>query len=706
MGRTRFFHRFERLHHIQLPFFSLTLHGRKETSAFILLLLSPEPMNQSSKFIQSILACAVVSFAPAAAKSYVLESPSGDLSVTVADNAGTLTYSIAAGSRTLVDPSPLTFSIEEKPADIRIKNTKRRKNICEHIKAPHYRQKEFTVCYNEIDLRLSGDRSVTFRAFDNGIAYRFATSAKDSLIINNESFEVRLPENLPVWLSYSTNTKNPFAMAFQSTYASDSISVAREFPAFLPATIDYGDGLKLTLTESDLEAFPGAFVQPDPAARSLKSIHAPYPKTFEAHKHRYQTYVTGTEPYIARVKGTRTYPWRVFAITTDDRQMPVNNLVYALASPSRVSPDMKIQTGKVAWDWWNDWGLKGVPFKAGINNDTYKYIIDFAADNGIEYIVLDEGWYDSSTNDMLTCVPDIDLPALIEYGKKKNVGIVLWTIFNVLDSNLEEICSHYADMGVKGFKVDFLDRDDQQAVDMTYRIADAAARHNLLLDYHGYYKPTGINRTYPNILNFEGVFGMEEAKWTDPSTDMPRYDVTFPYIRMLAGPVDFTPGAMRNGTRKNWKAIYSQPMSMGTRCHQVATYIVYDSPFTMLADAQTNYLSERETLDFITSLPVDFDRTEIIDGRMGESIVTMRQAGDSFFVGGMTDWTPRDVNVNFAFLPEGRQYKATIMKDGVNADRIGEDYALETVTVDSRTVLPVHMASGGGFAMRIDPTGR
>ena len=340
--------------------------------------------------------------------------------------------------------------------------------------------------------------------------------------------------------------------------------------------------------------------------------------------------------------------------------------------------------------------------KAGINMDTYKYYIDFASRNGIEFIVLDEGWYDPKSGDMLTVIPELDLPELIAYGKSKGVEIVLWTVFNVLDSQLEAACKKYADMGIKGFKVDFLDRDDQTAVEMVYRIAEMTARYKLTLDLHGIYKPTGINRTYPHIINFESVFGMEEVKWTDIKNNMPLYDVTFPYIRMMAGPVDYTPGAMRNATKADWRAMYSTPASMGTRCHQLAAYIVHDSPFTMLCDAPTNYLNEQECVDFITSLPVETDSTFIASGELGKYIVTVRKKDVNWYVGGMTNWDRRDVELDFSFLPEGGRYTATLFVDGINADKQAEDYRMEKRIVDRESRMKLHLASGGGFAMKLE----
>lgn len=334
--------------------------------------------------------------------------------------------------------------------------------------------------------------------------------------------------------------------------------------------------------------------------------------------------------------------------------------------------------------------------------DTYKYYIDFASRNGLEFIVLDEGWYAPKSGDMLTVIPELDLPELIAYGKSKGVEIVLWTVFNVLDSQLEAACKKYADMGIKGFKVDFLDRDDQTAVEMVYRIAEMTARYKLILDLHGIYKPTGINRTYPHIINFESVFGMEEVKWTDIKNNMPLYDVTFPYIRMMAGPVDYTPGAMRNATKADWRAMYYTPASMGTRCHQLAAYIVHDSPFTMLCDAPTNYLNEQECVDFIASLPVEVDSTFIASGELGKYIVTVRKKDVNWYIGGMTNWDERDVQLDFSFLPEGMSYTAVLFKDGVNANKQAEDYRKETIRIDKDSRLTLHLASGGGFAMKLE----
>ena len=635
-------------------------------------------------------------------KKYVLSSPDGTLKVEI--SAGNeLAYQVMHGNDTILSHSNIGLVLENGTIvgkTPRITGERRRK-IKDNIESPFYRFKEFVATGNELDLKLKGGFGIIFRAYNEGVAYRFYTTQSSDIIIKEEQAEFNFKEDYTAYLPYTTNDKKPMAMAYQNVYDIIPLSKAQPKLAFLPVTVDCGS-VKLTLLESDLEAYPGMFVQSQQGKYGLKGVFAPYPAKTDFYPWRKQEYVTETTDFISRSRGSRSYPWRVLAITEKDTDMPVNNLVYALASPNRIGDTSWIKTGKVAWDWWNDWNLKGVPFKAGINMDTYKYYIDFASRNGLEFIVLDEGWYDPKSGDMLTVIPELDLPELIVYGKSKGVEIVLWTVFNVLDSQLEAACKKYADMGIKGFKVDFLDRDDQTAVEMVYRIAEMTARYKLTLDLHGIYKPTGINRTYPHIINFESVFGMEEVKWTDIKNNMPLYDVTFPYIRMMAGPVDYTPGAMRNATKADWRAMYYTPASMGTRCHQLAAYIVHDSPFTMLCDAPTNYLNEQECVDFIASLPVEVDSTFIASGELGKYIVTVRKKDVNWYIGGMTNWDERDVQLDFSFLPEGMSYTAVLFKDGVNANKQAEDYRKETIRIDKDSRLTLHLASGGGFAMKLE----
>ena len=596
------------------------------------------------------------------------------------------------------------------------------KHVKESFTAMNYKLTSFTGEYNQVIAKNSNGVNVEFRIYNEGVAYRFfTTSTKKEWKVKNEVAEFNFPNDNIAYLPYSTSTSNPKSTAFQSTYDVAPLSQTKSTEAFLPAMVDCKKA-KVTILETDVEGYPGMFILPGNKKLALGvniyglcADFAKYPKSFTTSPWRMQRYVAETEDFIAKGKGQRTFPWRILAISHDDTEMPTNTLAYQLASPSRLKGNLSwIKPGKVAWDWWNDWGLTGVDFSSGINQQTYKYYIDFASKNGIEYIILDEGWYVPKSGDMLTVVPELDLPELVKYGKSKNVDIILWTVFNVLDDQLDEACEKYSKMGIKGFKVDFLDRFDQDAVDMAYRIAERCSKSKLVLDYHGVFPPQGITRTYPNVINFEAIFGMEEVKWTqrvkhevngrmvdEPEKNMPEFDVTFPYLRGMVGPVDFTPGGMRNATKNDFQPVYSNPVTMGTRCHQLAHYIVHESPLTMLADNPTIYMKEQECTDFITSLPTVYDEMQCVAGEVGKYIVMARRQGKKWYLAGQTNWDSRDIKVAFDFLPSGN-YKATIFQDGTNADKNASDYSVRTINVDRSTILNMHLASGGGFAIKIN----
>ncbi|MDD3387852.1 MAG: glycoside hydrolase family 97 protein [Prevotella sp.] len=638
------------------------------------------------------------------AKDFTIKSPNGRLEAIVGTGEE-LTFQLWLDGHELMGPSLIGMRLTDGTiigGNRRVSASKPR-YINERIMAPFYRQSEFQAEANELRLKLNNNFGLLVRAYNEGAAYRFYYTGRQPITIENELGNYQFGRNRKAWLSYSTNKDKPFAMAFQNIYHETTLDTARQQIAFLPATVDCGPA-KLTLLESDVSHYPGMFVRADGDA--LTATFAPYPKTMARYQWRSMTYVDSKEPYIAQTTGPQQYPWRIFAVTENDVDMPTNNLVYALATPNKVGSTDWIKPGKVAWDWWNDWNLKGVNFKAGINTETYKYFIDFAAKEGLEYIILDEGWYDAKSGDIMHPVETIDLPALIDYGRQHGVGIVLWSVFNVMDEQLETVCKHYADMGIKGFKVDFMDRNDQTAVEMVERLADCTARNHLLLDLHGIYTPTGLNRTYPNVLNYESVFGMEEVKWGSLRNDHPRYDVTFPYIRMMAGSVDYTPGAMRNGTKYDWVRSYSKPVSQGTRAHQTAMYVVYDSPFTMLADAPICYESEPEYTSFLSALPTVYDRTRILQGEIGQYIVSLRERNGIYYIGAMTNWEARDVTINLDFLPENVRFGASVLADGINADHNAEDYKLSKKTVSRGSKLDLHLASGGGAVVVIAPSTR
>jgi alpha-glucosidase len=664
-------------------------------------------------FIIGILA----PFCTLAAKKYTVAAPWGRIKATV-ETSTRLYLDIKMNGKPLLEPSIVDLTLNNDVAVFDHPKVKkvRRKKINQVIDAPLYRQKSFSLEGNEMTLLMDNGWGIRVIATEEGVAYRLFTTKEGDQIVKNENSIFNFGKGKKSWLSYSTNQKDPFAMAFQATYSVSPLDSAKQQLAFLPATVDCGQA-KVTLMESDVKNYPCMFVRPDQNGE-LNTVLPPYPKKMAYYPYRHMTHVVEREPYIARITGPRELPWRIFAIAEHDTDMPVNNLVYALASPNRIGDVSWVKPGKVAWDWWNDWNLHGVDFRAGINQATYKYYIDFAAKYHLPYIILDEGWYDAKSGDLMHPIDALNLPELIEYGRERGVGIVLWTVFNVLDEHLEEACDHYAKMGIKGWKVDFMDRNDQTAVEMVERIADVSARHHLILDLHGIYTPVGLDRTYPNIVNYESVFGMEEVKWGKIENDHPRYDVTFPFIRLQSGRVDFTPGAMRNGTPNTWKAVYSEPISQGTRCHQAAEYIVYDSPFTMLCDAPTNYEAEPEYTTFLASLPDEFDETRVLQGELGEYIVTARRKGSTWYIGGLTNWTPRDLTIDLKELGELPPVKRrnilytllpidvfnvpmkvdqySLLQDGHNADRNAQDYQL-LKDQPAKDSLQVHLAPGGGF---------
>jgi len=637
----------------------------------------------------------------------ILTSPDKRISVDITYGRY-IHYSVSVDGELLMKDNHAELNLSIDKSDI-ISNPKvvSKSNQNEIIESPFYRVPQFTIKYNSCIVEHSKNMSIEFRVFNDGVAYRFLTHGLKSKNYNviDEHAEFNFTNDFNSYIPYSTNPRNPWAMAFQSTYDVGNLSSQNHNNlGFLPLAIDCSSSnnpeLKLSLMESDVENYPCMFVKLD--GTSVNGTFDHYPKEFKYYEWRYQQYVTSKEDYISKCHGDRSFPWRIIGVSRHDIEMPSNNLVYALASNNRIGDTSWIHPGKVAWDWWNEWGLTGVDFESGINMATYKYYIDFASKYGLEYIILDEGWYTPKSGNMLTTISEIDLPELVSYAKSKNVKLILWTVFNVLDKDLEAACKKYSEMGIAGFKVDFLDRNDQNAVEMVYRIADACARYKLLLDLHGFYPPTGLNRTYPNILNFESVFGMEETKWTEPGTkDMPLYDVTFPYIRLQCGPVDFTPGGMRNATQKDFKPIYNNPMTMGTRCHQMAMYIVHDSPLTMLADNPISYEREPEYTSELSKIPVVFDDSRVVSGKLGKYIITARRKGSDWYVGGQTNWSGYELDLPLNFLDSNSSYTAKLFCDGKNSNKNGCDYKIKEFAVDKTTNLPITMSSGGGFVLII-----
>ncbi len=635
-------------------------------------------------------------------QSLWLESPDGKLKIGV--NLGeSIQWSIQHEYDIVLDWSAISLSI--KNGSVLGQNPRllgsEKESVDEFLPSPLYKKREVTDRYNALTLSFAGNFSLIFRAYNEGAAYRFVTSIPGDIHVAWESCNFNLAENHRIIAPYlEPHAQDIYSSSFESLYQYIRISdFDMEKLSYMPVVIDLGNGKKAAIMEADLEDYPGLFLKLNSETRrGFVSDFARYPLEEKQGGHNnLQAFVTERADYIARSRGTRTFPWRAVVVSTQDSQLADNDMAYKLAAPTRIDTSW-IKPGKLAWDWWNDWNISRVDFPAGINNSTYKYYIDFASTNGIEYILLDEGW--SESTDLMKQIPEIDLKELVAYAEERNVGIILWAGWLPLNRRMDEVMSHYAALGIKGFKVDFMDRNDQEMVRFYYRTAETAARHKLLIDYHGAYPPTGWMRTLPNIITSEGVRGLEYQKWE--SVDAPRHNVSIPFIRMLAGPMDYTPGAMKNANRQNFRPIFSAPMSQGTRCHQIAMYVVYESPLVMLADNPTNYLREQESVNFITAIPTVFDQTIALDGKIGEYVAIARRKGDNWYVGVMTDWTAREMKLDFSFLPEG-EYDAVIFEDGVNAYREGSDYARRTLAVDKGVILPVRLAPGGGWAAIIQP---
>ncbi len=654
-----------------------------------------------------LLALTTTSVAMAAEKSFALISPDGRVGVTVAAGEK-LTYAVTFDGREILAPSQIALCLAdgevlgEGDHVIKVK----RSAVDEVVKPQFYFRNEIPDRYNALTLSFREGYAVEFRAYDEGVTYRFATARKADYMVENEVVEFRFSEPAKVWIAYNNLTgekKDRYMTSFENTYTHcDLAAVDATKLAFSPVLVECG-GVKVCIAESDVEAYPGMFLCNPVGENALTGHFAPLPsRTEEGGHNKLQGLVRERETFIAKCKAERTLPWRIVLVTDDDRTLAANDMVYRLASPSRVEDTSWISPGKVAWEWWNYWGLTGVDFVAGVNTPTYKAYIDFASKNGIEYVILDEGWAVKYANDLLQVVPEIDLPELVKYADERGVGLILWAGYNAFNRDIEGICAHYSKMGIKGFKIDFMDRDDAAMVDFHYRVAEATARHKMLVDFHGTYKPTGLNRTYPNIINFEAVFGLEQMKWSKPSVNHVEYDVTMPFIRMLAGPIDYTQGAMRNASKRNYRPVSHEAMSQGTRCHQLAEYVVFFSPLSMLCDSPSQYEREPESLDYIAKIPTVWDETVVLDGKVGEYIVTARRSGSTWYVGALTSWTPRELEIDLTpLLGSTGEFNAEVFRDGVNAFERASDYKREFVQIPADRKLKIAMAPGGGFVAMV-----
>ena len=641
----------------------------------------------------------------AAPRHFELRSPDGRLCIGV-DAAPQLQYTLSYDGVSVMAPSAVSIQLGDGSVydgSVRFEKALRA-SVDERIPAPVYKRSEVRNHYNELTLRYK-TFCVVFRAYDAGMAWRFVSRSRQDFIVRDEQAEFRFAEDVETTVPYvkPDSPRDPFLNSFEAYYDIHPLSAWKEAQkAFLPVSFKMGNGWRVNITESDLLDYPGMYLR-HLGGTALAGLYAPYPKLIEQDGYnKLQGIVRTTEDYIAKQPAGACLPWRIVAVAPEERQLLDSDLVWELSRPAEEVDWSWVKPGKVAWDWWNDWNIQGVDFRAGINTETYKYYIDFAADHGIEYVILDEGWAVNLKADLFQIVPEIDLKAIVDHANAKGVGIILWAGYWAMDRDVEGICKYYSEMGVKGFKVDFMNRDDQIMVDFYTRVAETAARYHLLVDFHGAFKPCGLQRPYPNVINHEGVAGLEQMKWAQPTVDQVTYDVQIPFIRMFAGPLDYTQGAMRNANRRNYRPVNSEPMSQGTRCRQLAEYVIFEAPLTMLCDAPTNYLAEPECLNWMAAVPTVWDETVALDGKIGDYAAIARRKGADWYVGVMTDWDAREMELDLgAFLPGG-SWRVEIFRDGVNADRKATDYVREvqTVSVPSQGSLKVKMAPGGGWTAR------
>ena len=633
---------------------------------------------------------------------YIISSPDKNTAIHL-ELGSDLQWSVIYGNDTVLTPSAISMHLTDGTVlgkNPRIESIKR-ETVDKILLTINYRKNEVSENYNQLTVNFKGEYGLIFRAYNDGVAYRFFSTKKAGIIIADEEVNFNFKSDHKVWIPYVRDPRegDNFQTPFEIIYDQSRISQFHiDSLAILPLLVDLGNHKKALLMETDLEDYPGLYLNLNKKTkRGFIGVFPKYPIDERVGGFENLNYwVSKRADFIAKTSKSREFPWRIIFLSNNDKELADNDMVQRLAAPSRIVDASWIKPGKVAWDWWNNWNISHVDFKAGINTPTYKYYIDFASEYGVEYVVLDEGWY--KKHDILTSSDEINLKEIINYANSKCVGIVLWSTWHDLNIVKNQAFAKYAAMGVKGFKVDFFDRDDQKAMRSCYDLAELAAQNKMLLDYHGM-KPSGLQKTWPNVLNFEGVKGLENVKWA--RDNMPPYDVTIPFIRMMAGPMDYTPGAMRNATMDNFQPSNSMPMSQGTRVRQMAMYVVFEAPLQMLCDNPTIYRKESECTSFITKVPTVTDRTVILDAKVSEYIVTARSKNDKWYVGALTDWDPRSLTVDLSFLPEG-QYVAEIFSDGVNANRDATDYKREEKILTNKDKLIIRLAPAGGWVARFE----
>lgn len=621
------------------------------------------------------------------AENYTVDSPDSRITVNVETGTNT-TYSVTFNGKMILNPSPISMTFDNGTVigrNMEVKNVER--STQNQVLKPVVRQKSKQIIdhYNEMVLDAENYK-LYFRVYNDGLAYRFHTDFPDSLKVLNEEVIYCFPEDYNTLFPEECSMLSAQQPLFKPMKLSE---IGTDRFCSTPILIKVDENARIFISESDLESYPGMFLRKqgkNELAGKFAAVSLEDYKTDDR-----QIFPTKRADYIARVNGTRNYPWRAMIVAENDANLITNQLIYKLA-PEAEGDYSWVRPGKIAWDWYNALILTGVDFKCGINNDTYKYYIDFASKYGIEYVVIDDGW--SEAWDVTKTIPEINMEELVAYGKKKNVDLILWVSWAPFREKIDEAFDKFSQWGIKGIKMDFMNRDDQEMVDFYYEVARKAAARKMLVDFHGAYKPTGWLRTFPNVLTSEGVAGLENHKWGSFVT--PKHNVTLPFTRMVAGPMDYTPGAMINFHEKDHKIWFNLPASVGTRCHQLGMYVVYESPLQMLADSPSNYYREPVCMEFLSQVSVVWDETRVLKASVGEYVVVARRHGDTWYIGGMVGEKGQKFEIDLDFIKGNKTL--TYWEDGVNVDMDANDFARRVQKVKQGDKITITMYDGGGYA--------
>lgn len=601
-------------------------------------------------------------------------------------------YSISYDKDTLLQNNSLCLNLKDENLGLNPKLSKERRASVNEILSPIVPLKFSSVKneYNELSLDFKGGYIVEFRAFNDGIAYRFVTKKKGDIEILGEDCSINFPKDYLLHLQQPGGFKTAYEEVY--THINSNVWKSSDKMSVLPVLIDTKDGYKILMSESDLYDYPCMFVKSN-GSNSMSSTFPKVPVKFGEDGDR-SVKILEEAGYIAKTRGDRSFPWRYFVITKEDKTILENTMTYKLASKNIIDDTSWIKPGQVSWEWWNDASPYGddVDFVSGYNLDTYKYYIDFASKFGIPYIIMDEGWA-LSTLDPYTPNPKVDVHELIRYGKEKNVGIVLWLTWLTVENNMA-LFKTFADWGVKGVKIDFMDRSDQWMVNFYERVAVEAAKYQLFVDFHGSFKPAGLEYKYPNVLSYEGVRGMEQMGGCTPDNS-----IYLPFMRNAVGPMDYTPGAMISMQPDVYSAQRPNSASIGTRAYQLALFVIFESGLQMLADNPTLYYRNLDCTEFITQVPTTWDETKVLEAKVGEYAVVAKRKGSIWYIGGMANGSKeRTFELNMDFLNTGQVYKMTSFEDGINAGCQAMDYRRKESNVVSVDKITIKMVRNGGWA--------